>query len=157
MSEDSWTRLRQQLQDQLSTIESWEPCDPDPAALRCEFSRHRTLAHLRAGQEQWLVVLVAFLERDNPSVKILHPWRQFAAEHYDGLPWEVHMSKFVADRRTWLARLDGADPERPGKWNGKPDTVGNLTSRLADHEAHHIKVLCGVGVYSGARRSLRKA
>lgn len=141
MSAELWRKLRQQLIAQSAIIQSWERCDPDPAALRCELSRHRTLAHLRACQEQWLVVLVAFLERDNPSVKILHPWRQFAQEGYDELPWDAHMSKFISDRRFWLKRMDGVDPERKGKRNGKPLTVGDLTNLLAAHEQYHINVL----------------
>ena len=141
VSRDDWNKLRQQLVDQSAIIQAWEPCNPEPTALRCEFSRHRTLAHLRACQEQWILVLVAFLERDNPSVTILHPWRQFAQGRYEELPWEVHLSKFISDRRIWLDRLDGADPERPGKRNGKTDTVGGLTYGLAEHEAHHINVL----------------
>jgi hypothetical protein len=90
-----------------------------------------------------LGVLVAFLECDNPSVTILHPWRQFDKKRYEEVQWEVHMVKFVADRRTWLDRLEGAEPERAGKWNPNPDTVGGLTNRRAEHEAHHIGVLRG--------------
>lgn len=141
MSGDDLVKLRQQLIDQSVTILSWAPCQPQPAALRCEFSRHRTLAHLRACQEQWLVVLIAFLESDNPSVKILHPWRQFDNEHYAEVPWEVHLSKFASDRRIWLEHLDGADLDRTGRRNGTQLTVGSLTKILADHEAYHIKVL----------------
>ncbi len=141
MSDDDWDKLRQQLIDQLVLIQAWAPCNPEPAALRCEFSRHRTLAHLRACQEQWLIVLIALLERDNPSVKIVHPWRQFAHEHYEELPWEVHMSKFISDRRIWLNRLDGADPKRTGKRNGKPLTVSALTDILAAHELYHLNLL----------------
>ena len=141
MSPDDWINLQLQLMDQSAAIQAWTPCDRDPNALRCEFSKHRTLGHLRACQEQWLIVLEAFLERDNPSVKILHPWRHFEQHGYDQLPWEVHMSKFVSDRQTWLKRVSAADPERPGKRNGTHFTVGTLTSVLAQHEAHHMNVL----------------
>ena len=141
MATDRWDELRQQLVEQLWVIQAWEPGPAEPGVLRCEQSRHRPLAHLRACQEQWLGVLVAFLERDNPSVTILHPWRHFEKERYEEVPWEVHLAKFAADRRTWLDRLEGADLERSGKWNRKPDTVGGLTKRLAEHEAHHIGVL----------------
>jgi len=88
-----------------------------------------------------LGVLVAFLECDNPSVTILHPWRQFEKKRYEEVQWEVHMVKFVADLRTWLDRFEGADAERFGKWNRKPNTVGGHTKRLVDHEVHHISAL----------------
>lgn len=125
----------------METIQSWQPSPPNPAALRCEQSRHRTLAHLRACQEQWLFVLTTFIERDSPSVKILHPWRQFEAENYAMRPWTDHVQKFVDDRQRWITLRDSVDWNRGGKWNQKPDTIGGLTSRLANHEAHHIERL----------------
>ncbi|HWA82896.1 MAG TPA: hypothetical protein VG820_05665 [Fimbriimonadaceae bacterium] len=141
MDRGEWHDLLGRLAEQLEVIQSWESADPNPSALRCEHSAHRTLAHLRSCQEQWLCVVIAFLEHNDPSVKILHPWRQFEAEGYAILPWQDHMDKFLMDRRRWLALRGIADWNRGGKWNQKPDTVGGLTKRLADHESHHLAVL----------------
>jgi hypothetical protein len=140
MDRAEWDSLFPVLEANLATIQSWPPSPPDPAALRCEDSRHRTLAHLRACQEQWLLVAEAFLERDHPRVTILHPWRHFEAARYDLEPWESHLEKFAEDRRKWLG-LQEADWNRAGTWNRKSDTIGGLTKRLASHEAGHLRLL----------------
>jgi|GEM_PF-4944393 len=56
-------------------------------------------------------------------------------------PWTDHVQKFVDDRQRWITLRDSVDWNRGGKWNQKPDTIGGLTSRLANHEAHHIERL----------------
>ena len=133
-----WQELFTRLESQLEVIQNWVPEEPKPDALRCEHSKHRTLAHLRACQQQWLAVVTSFMERDSPSIRILHPWRRFDSEGYASLDWDIHMQKFVKDRKTWLALKDVADPNRGGKWNGKADTILGLTARLADHESLHL-------------------
>lgn len=133
--------VRQSLHGSMQTVRAWEPEAPEPGALRCEFSRHRTLAHLRACQEQWLIVVRAFAERDHPSVTILHPWRKFTSEHYELIPWGDHMAQYIKGRALWLALLESADWSRGGKMNRKPETIGSLARRLAQHEAYHIAAL----------------
>lgn len=138
MDTQEWAGLQESLVVLGAQVARWEPAGPDPTALRCERSRHRTLAHLRACQEQWLVVMRAFAERDNPSVTILHPWRQFDAMGYAAVPWDEHMAAYLQGRQDWASVCRETDPERGGKWNRKPDTIGGLTSRLVGHERHHI-------------------
>jgi len=141
MDGTEWRDLIDLLRYHLEIIQKWEPDLPDAGALRCEQSRHRTLAHLRACQEQWLPVVTAFIDRDSPSVKILHPWRQFDLGNYAALPWDVHMKRFVEDRQRWLSFRDSVDWNRGGKRNLKSDTIGGLTKHLANHESHHIGLL----------------
>lgn len=129
------------LEASSAALAAWEPEPPNPAAERCEFSRHRTLAHLRACQEQWLAVATEFLNRDSPNVTILHPWRKFAAEGYANLEWESHMNRFKTDRAIWLQLLEEADWSRGGRMNRKPESIGSLARRLAEHERYHIEVL----------------
>lgn len=86
-------------------------------------------------------IVAEFLDREDPSVKILHPWRKFDQEGYATRSWAEHMAKYLEDRERWLTWQAGADWARVGKWNGKPDTVGGLTNRLANHEAYHISLL----------------
>lgn len=138
MERAEWLDQFDILAGHLAVIRGWDPALPEPTALRCERSRHRTLAHLRACQEQWLSIVNSFIERESPSVKILHPWRQFDAGNYADVAWEIHMENFVEDRARWMALRDTADWNRGGKWNQKPDTIGGLTKRLAGHEAHHM-------------------
>jgi hypothetical protein len=140
MERGEWEQLLVVLEQQSETIQRWLPTDPEPTALRSEHSKHRTLAHLWACQEQWLVVVTSFIERPSPSVTILHPWRQFDANDYANLAWDQHMTQFLQDRQKWLALRDSVDWERGGKWNRKPDTNAGLTQRLADHEAYHISL-----------------
>ena len=126
------------LRQQAEAIRQWPADPPNPDALRCEHSRHRTLGHLRACQEQWLTILISFAERPSPSVKILHPWRQFEVLNYALLDWDDHMEQFRTDRRRWLSLCESVDWERKGKWNAKPDSIAGLTKRLVKHEAFHI-------------------
>ena len=138
MQREEWESLLGSLERTRDEVVKLFPEGPSPVAARCEHSRHRTLAHLRACQEQWLEVVAQFLNRDNPSVKILHPWRKFAQEGYDGVPWGEHMQKFLKDRAAWLELRSLPEWNRVGKMNGKPETVASLTRRLALHEEQHL-------------------
>lgn len=138
MSQTAWEELIDRLESQSEIVASWEPDLPNPTAERCLQSRHRTLGHLRACQEQWLIALEAFLVADNPNVTFLHPWRHFETQGYASARWEEHMEAYCRDRRRWIELISTADRTRDGKWNRKPDTVEGLTARLAAHEAHHI-------------------
>jgi hypothetical protein len=140
MSQDEWFALLGSLRATGGEIASWEPDSPNLEALRCAQSRHRTLAHLRACQEQWLTVGKQYIARENPSVRIVHPWVQFEAENYADLPWEVHMRSFLHDRAEWL-EWSILDWNRGGKMNGKPQTLATLTRRLATHEAYHVALV----------------
>lgn len=138
MDAGEWRRLQASLAEQGEAVAGWERSKPDPSAARCERSRHRTLAHLRACEEQWLVVVRAFAERVSPNVTILHPWRHFDQMGYAVLPWDDHMAAYLQGRQEWVRLCAEADPERGGKWNRKPDTIGGLVGRLVGHERHHI-------------------
>lgn len=133
--------LIQRLDANLQIVVEWLPEEPCPSADRCEHSMHRTLAHLRACQEQWLSIAHAFHCRAQPSIRVLHPWRVFETEDYALLPWGVHLEKFLLDRGAWKKLLSETDLQRAGKWNGKPDTILGLALRLVNHETHHLNVL----------------
>lgn len=138
MDRAEWDGYFETLGRTVEVVKSWEPELPDLSAARCEQSKHRTLAHLRACQEQWLFVVEEFLNRENPNVTVLHPWRKFAQSGYEGLPWGEHFKMYVADREKWTSLRERVDWERGGKMNRKPETIGSLTRRLAMHEAHHV-------------------
>ncbi len=138
MTEAAWEDLIQTIKSQGELVIAWQPDAPKPEAERCLDSRHRTLGHLRACQEQWLIALQAFLKSDNSNVTFLHPWRHFESQGYASTPWDEHMDVYCNDRKHWLELISGADRTRSGKWNRKPDTVEGLTKRLMAHEAHHI-------------------
>ncbi len=140
MDSTDWIELFVNLQENLDTIKGWEPEEPKIDVLQCEQSRHRTLAHLRACQEQWLHIVLMFLNNDSPNLTILHPWRQFEIENYASLDWDLHLKKFIEDRQKWMNLRDTVDRERGGKWNRKPDTIEGLTRRLADHESYHLRL-----------------
>jgi hypothetical protein len=142
MSQSEWDELFASLRRTRDIVAGWPPVPPDLTAVRCEQSRHRTLAHLRTCQEQWLIVANEFLARYNPNVTILHPWRKFDQAGYAALPWSDHLTQFLREREQWL-ELHSADWNRGGKWNRKPDTIGGLTQRLANHEAYHVSTLRG--------------
>ena len=152
MDEQVWASYFRRLADHLKQIESWNPEPPAPEAERCEQSRHRTLGHLRACQEQWLVAAESFNERDSPSITFLHPWRQFDANGYAHLDWDEHLAKFRSDRTRWIA-LRSADWTRGGKWNRKPDTISRLVWRLVSHEAHHLALRPSAQKAAIARRT----
>lgn len=145
MSQAEPGELLVELAKLRAVISAWPVCAPDLGAARCEESRHRTLAHLRACQEQWLVVLEAFLAKPGASVTILHPWRQFEVHQYDQITWDDHLSKWLSDRDRWLELCRDADFSIEGKWNRKPETVYGLTNRLLRHEQHHILQLDDYG------------
>ncbi len=138
MERSEWDALFESLRESRGIVSTWAPEGPNPLALRCQQSRHRTLAHLRACQEQWMIVVDEFLVRNNPNVTVLHPWRKFDQAGYANLPWEANFSKYMEDRARWLRWRDTADWTRGGKWNRKPDTIGGLTAHLANHEAYHL-------------------
>ncbi|MCE9557851.1 MAG: hypothetical protein K8R88_02760 [Armatimonadetes bacterium] len=141
MDTTEWHEAFVRMRENLETIRNWQPEEPCIEAQRCEYSRHRTLAHLRACQEQWLWIVLNFIENESPSIKIPHPWRIFDDENYEIVSWENHMEKFIADRVKWLALRDIVGRDRGGKWNSKLDTISGLTRRLVDHESHHIGTL----------------
>ncbi len=138
MERGEWDSYFDLLKRSRDVVAAWTPTGPDPAAARCEQSRHRTLAHLRACQGQWLAIVTEFLARDKPSVTVLHPWRQFDRGLYAELAWDEHLTAFLKGREEWLRLQNTADWTRGGKWNRKPDTVGGLTKRLANHEDYHL-------------------
>lgn len=141
MERDEWESLYDSLVRTRDEVASLPSERPNPAAQRCQYSRHRTLAHLRACQEQWLYVVSEFLARQSPNVKILHPLRKFDHEGYIEILWGDHMSKFLEDRATWLELRLISDWNRGGKMNGKPESVATLTRRLALHEVHHLALI----------------
>lgn len=54
MERAEWDELFATLGRTRDVVSGWPREEPSPAASRCEQSRHRTLAHLRACQEQWM-------------------------------------------------------------------------------------------------------
>ena len=142
MDDQSWATYFRRLEDHLILLESWTPEPPAPEAQRCEQSKHRTLGHLRACQEQWLIAAEAFLEYESPSITLLHPWRQFEVHGYAFTVWAEHMEKFRSDRERWMT-LSKADWNRDGKWNRKPDTISRLVWRLVSHEEYHLALFEG--------------
>jgi hypothetical protein len=119
-------------------IRAWQPAEPDAAANRCVESRHRTLAHLRACQETWLQACIAFDQKPNPRLKLLHPWRLFEQKSYELISWEAHLAAYLADRARWKELLISADRHKTGKINGQEHSIESLTLRLVGHEHHHL-------------------
>lgn len=143
MANLGWHQLFDALRHQRSIIEKWPVHVPDPGAERCEQSVHRTLGHLRACQELWLLTARAFIRSPGVVLTVPHPWRVFDKEGYVNVPWEEHMARYHDDRETWLQMEAEVDPEVGGKWNKRPDTVFGLTRRLAEHENYHLLLLEG--------------
>jgi len=143
LTDAEWQACVGSLATLRQVIESWPTTEPSPSALRCEFSRHRTLAHLRAAQETWLEAALLFAEKDFPRIVRPHPWRLFETRNYAMLPWDEHRAAYLADRSKWqeLVNRPGLDRTRQGKLSGKLRTIESLTSILASHEQHHITVL----------------
>ena len=138
MNRAEWSNLFIRLTNHLITIQKWPFEEPVLDIVRCAQSKHRTLAHLRACQEQWLEVVTLFAQRESPSVTILHPWSIFESKQYAAQSWDIHMEKFVEDRHKWLELQHSVDWRQGGKWNRRRDDIGGLTKRLADHETHHL-------------------
>jgi hypothetical protein len=138
MTDAEWQQCLRQMDEHEALICTFDPVAPDPSALRCVKSRHRTLGHLRACQESWLEVCLAFHGKPNSRVKILHPWRLFEQKSYEILPWQEHLAAFVADRVRWKELLAIADRQRAGKMNDKEQSIETLTSRLVAHEHYHL-------------------
>jgi hypothetical protein len=143
LSDAEWQDCIRSLDENRRTIEAWPETDPDPTAIRCEFSRHRTLAHLRAAQETWLEAVLLFAAKDFPRIVRPHPWRLFTDRSYELVPWKEHHAVFLRDRAEWLAFVQrpGLDRERGGKLSGKVRTIESFTQILLGHENHHLAVL----------------
>jgi hypothetical protein len=141
MTRADWDAHLDTLAANLAVVSAWPATPPEPDALRCEHSRHRTLAHLRACQQQWLSIVQAFVAADPPRIKVLHPWRLFESDGFATRPWEEHFERFERDRRVWLNLRETVDWNLGGRWNGKADTIGGLTSRLASHERCHLETI----------------
>lgn len=133
-----WEHCLRLLEENEQHIRAWQPAGPDPSAIRCVQSRHRTLAHLRACQETWLEASIAFDQKPNARLKLLHPWRLFEQKSYELVAWEEHRAAFLADRARWKTLLITADRHKTGKLNDKEQSIESLTQRLVAHEHHHL-------------------
>jgi DinB superfamily len=138
MTDTEWQECLRQMETNERHLLAWLPAEPDPDALRCVSSRHRTLAHLRACQESWIEACLAFEQKQNPRLKMLHPWRLFEQKSYDQVSWEDHIAAYVADRRRWKELLKSADRQKTGKINDREHSIESLTQRLVAHEHHHL-------------------
>lgn len=143
LTEIEWQDRVGRLRLSRDAIRELPPDLPNPVALRCEFSRHRTLAHLRACQETWLEAAIAFSQRDRVSLTLLHPWRLFEACHYESEPWEDHLSAFLTDRDRWIELVSdpALDRGRGGKLNRNERTIEGLTDLLVHHEIYHLELV----------------
>jgi len=138
MDETEWQECLRQMDEHEQHICAWQPEAPDPGAVRCVQSRHRTLAHLRACQESWLEACLAFDQKERPRLKMLHPWRVFEQNSYEQVSWEDHLAAYRADRIRWKELLRSSDRQRSGKINDKEHSIESLTHRLVSHEHHHL-------------------
>jgi hypothetical protein len=141
MDRSEWEMHLEILEANRAHILRLEPEPPNLAATRCERSRHRTLAHLRACQEQWLLAVRELIVRENPNLTILHPWRKFDQANYAEVPWKNHLDSFLKQREEWLGFRSLPDWNRAGKMNRKPISIGSLTRHLAVHESYHLGLL----------------
>ena len=98
ISENEWLAAISDLEALSVEIASWPEAAPNPEVERCEFSRHRTLAHLRAAQETWLEAVRLFAVKENPRLILPHPRRLFKDRRYELVPWVEHRAKFLEDR-----------------------------------------------------------
>jgi hypothetical protein len=137
-TESVWQECLRQMDENETYICTLPPSEPDPTAVRCVQSRHRTLAHLRACQESWLDACIAFDNETNPRLKMLHPWRVFDQMSYERILWEDHLAKFLSDRARWKQLLEGADRNKSGKLNNSVHSIESLTRRLVAHEHYHL-------------------
>lgn len=139
MTDAEWQSCLGELETHGRLIAAWEPDMPNPTALRCEQSRHRTLAHLRACQETWLEACLAFEKKPGARLKLPHPWRLFDQKGYASLPWDEHISAFTSDRVRLLEMLWQVDRTIGGKVNANEYTIEELMAgRMAAHERHHL-------------------
>jgi hypothetical protein len=138
MTETEWQDCLRKMDEHEQHVCNWQPAIPDAAAKRCVHSRHRTLAHLRACQETWLEACIAFNQRPNARLKMLHPWRLFEQQSYELVSWEDHRAAFIVDRARWKDLLKSSDRHKSGKINDKEHSIESLTSRLVAHEHHQL-------------------
>ncbi|HLP00306.1 MAG TPA: hypothetical protein VK171_17040 [Fimbriimonas sp.] len=140
VSDEKWRELLDGLVVQQAIIAEWPPEATCPEAERCEFSRHRTLAHLRAAQETWQEAVQLFAVNDKLSILRPHPWRLFKDLGYELVAWEEHKSKFLGDRQKWIELVSdpSLDRNRGGRLSGKPRMIASLTELLVNHEKHHL-------------------
>lgn len=117
VSDAEWHDLLEEMDALEAIVKAWEPCEPDLTALRCEHSRHRTLAHLRAAQETWLKGVLLFAKKDGASLNLPHPWRLFENVGYASRHWEEHREAYLVDRAQWraLVRHPDLDRDRGGR------------------------------------------
>ena len=141
MTDAEWQECLERLDKFERNIMAMEPDEPSLDALRCVHSQHRTLAHLRACQESWLEACTAFQARDNPSLKMLHPWRVFDQQSYQSIPWDEHLAAFRSDRARLCGFLKTSDRKRGGKINANCHTIESLVLRIVSHERHHLFTL----------------
>ena len=143
MTDAEWYEVLEAMDRNRDVVRAWPASEPTPLAVRCEFSLHRTLAHLRAAQEYYLEPVLAFAQRDNPSLTVLHAWRRFSNGSYERMPWDEHLAAYLRDRKVWeeLVRNPALDRSRGGRFNRKPSTIDSLTRALVAHEQHHIEAL----------------
>ena len=139
MNDAEWQECIRSLEEHGRHIATWEPDVPNPTALRCVQSRHRTLAHLRACQETWLAACVAFEAKPGASLKLPHPWRLFEQKGYANLAWREHMAAFTDDRARLIEVLRRIDRTIGGKVNANKYTIESLMAgRMAAHERDHL-------------------
>ena len=136
--ESEWQECLGQMDEQEQYLRAWQHAEPDLTAKRCVQSRHRTLAHLRACQESWLEACIAFDQKPNTRLKMLHPWRVFEQKSYELISWEDHLAAYLTDRARWKQFLKSADRQKTGKINDKEHSIESLTRRLIAHEHHHL-------------------
>ena len=139
MNNSEWQALLAKMDEHEAFIDAWEPEPPDPSAQRCVQSKHRTLAHLRACQEQFLEVCLAFAEKPGGRIKLLHPWRHFEKNSYELVTWEEHLAKFKGDRLNWKRMLETTDRTLSGRHNHYEErSIETYTNYLLSHEHHHL-------------------
>jgi len=138
MTEAEWQEWLRLMDEYEVVVSAWPPEAPDPTALRCAHSRHRTLGHLRACQETWLEACTAFAQKPGTSLTLLHPWRLFDLKTYGSVSWEEHLAAFKAGRARWKELLTSTDRTAAGKINGKDHSLESLTRRLVMHEQQHL-------------------
>lgn len=138
MKDSEWAGILDQMDRNEEHLRTLGPEEPGPRSARCSESLHRTLGHLRACQETWLEACLAMARTENPSLKLLHPWRIFEQRSYHLEPWDDHLRTFLSDRAKWKGLLEETERSRMGKVNGTAHSIESLTRRLVLHEAQHL-------------------